>query len=147
MEKEDRGKILAELHDGIGHRGEWAVWEAIRIRFYWPGIREDVKHYIRSCHTCQLRSTKKMHIPITVSRPLALFHKVYLDVMKMPEAQGKNWMVACRDDMSGVSEGRALASDNTCALASFFIEQVIFCYGTVDEVVTDNGLSLAGEFA
>ena len=141
-----RRKVLEELHDNRGHRGEWAVWEAIRIRFYWPGIRRDVTEHIRSCHVCQLRSTRKMHIPITVSRPVALFHKVYLDVMKMPEAQGKNWIVACRDDLSSVAEGRALASDNARALASFFIEQIIFRYGTVGEVITDNGPSLAGEF-
>ena len=147
MAGQDRGRILAELHDGIGHRGEWAVWEAICIRFYWPGMRKDVAQYIRSCHTCQLWSTKKMHIPITISQPIALFSKVYLDVMKMPEARGKNWIVACRDDLSSVSEGRALASDNAKALASFFLEQVIFRYGTVGEVVTDNGPSLAGEFA
>jgi len=147
LTEDDRGRVLAEIHDGVGHRGEWAVWEAIRIRFYWPGMRKDVMEYVKSCHTCQLRSTKKMHIPITVSRPVALFVKVYLDVMKMPEAQGKNWIVACRDDMSGGAEGRAIPSDNARALASFFVEQVIFRYGTVDEVVTDNGPSLSGEFA
>ena len=145
-EQEDREKILYEMHDGIGHRGEWAVWEAIRIRFYWPDIRRNVASYIKSCHTCQLRSTKKMHIPIGISRPTALFSKVYLDVMKMPEAQGKNWIVACRDDLSGTTEGRAIASDNSRTLASFFVEQIIFRYGTVGEVVTDNGPSLAGDF-
>ena len=147
MSEQEREKVLQELHDGYGHRGEWAVWEAIRIRFYWPGMRKYVTNYVRSCHICQLRSTKKMHIPVTVSQPVALFSKVYLDVMKMPEAQGKNWIVACRDDLSGVSEGRALASDKARALASFFIEQIIFRYGTVGEVVTDNGSSLEGEFA
>lgn len=144
---ESRRKILEELHDGRGHRGEWAIWEAVRIRFYWPGMREDVAKFIKSCHTCQLRSTKKMHIPITVSRPVALFYKVYLDVMKMPEAQGKSWIVLCRDDLSWIAEGRALASDNARAIASFFLEQIIFRYGTVGEVVTDNGPSLGGEFA
>jgi hypothetical protein len=147
MTRGDRDRILAELHDERGHRGEWAVWEAIRIRFYWPGIRQYVKQYVQSCHTCQLRSTKKMHIPVNVSRPGALFSKVYLDLMKMPEAQGKNWIVACRDDTSGNTEGRALASDNAKALASFFVEQIIFRYGTVVIVVTDNGASLGGEFA
>ena len=142
-----RNQILAELHDGVGHRGEWALWEAVRIRFYWPGIRKDVTQYVKSCHTCQLRSTKKMHIPITVSNPAALFSKVYLDVMKMPEAQGKKWIVTCRDDLSGTTEGRALASDNARAVASFFIEQIIFRYGTVEVVITDNGPSLGGEFA
>ena len=67
--------------------------------------------------------------------------------MKMPEAQGKNWIVACQDNLSAVVEGWAIASDNARALASFFIEQIIFRYGTVGELVTDNGLSLAGEFA
>jgi hypothetical protein len=147
MSRAERERVLQELHDGFGHRGEWAVWEAIRIRFYWPGIRKDVTRYVQSCHTCQLRSTKKMHVPVTVSQPVALFSKVYLDVMKMPEAQGKNWIVACQDDLSGASEGRALASDKARALASFFIEQIIFRYGTVGEVVTDNGPSLAGDFA
>lgn len=67
--------------------------------------------------------------------------------MKMPEAKGKSWIVACRDDMSSVSKGRALALDNARALASFFVEQIIFRYGTVGEVVTDNGPSLRGEFS
>ena len=146
IKRKDRKKILEELHDGVGHRGEWGTWEAIRIRFYWPGIRKDVTQYIRSCHTCQLRSTKKMHVPVTVSRPAALFYKVYLDVMKMPEAQGKKWIVACRDDTSGGTEARAITSDNARTLALFFIEQIICRYGTVGELVTDNGPSLSGEF-
>ena len=142
-----RREILTELHEGIGHRGEWAVWEALRLRFYWPGMREDLIEHIRSCHACQLRSTKKMHIPIEPSLPTSLFRKVYLDVMKMPEAQGKKWIVACRDDLSGTTETRAIASDNAKTLAKFFKEQVIYRYGTVEEVVTDNGPSLMGEFA
>jgi len=142
-----RREILTELHEGIGHRGEWAVWEALRLRFYWPGMRENLVEHIRSCHECQLRSTKKMHILIAPSLPTGLFRKVYLDVMKMPEAQGKNWVVACRDDLSGTTEARAIASDNAKTLAKFFKEQIIYRYGTVDEIVTDNGPSMMGEFA
>ena len=67
--------------------------------------------------------------------------------MKILEAKGKNWIVACQDDMSSVFKGWALASDNARALASFFMEQIIFHYGTVGEVVTDNGPSLRGEFS
>ena len=141
-----REKILEQIHDGLGHKGEWAVWEAIRIRFYWPGMRKDVARYVKSCHSCQLRSTKKMHIPITVSRPVGLFGKVYLDMMKMLLAKGKNWIVACWDNLSWIAEGRALASDNARALASFFVEEIIFHYGTVGTVLTDNRPSLGGEF-
>jgi len=146
VDRKEREKVLWQLHDGYGHRGEWAIWEAIRIRFYWPGMRQDIAHYVKSCHTCQVRSVKKMHIPPTVSQPVALFSKVYLDIMKMPEAQGKSWVVACKCDLSGTTEARALSSVTGRALSSFFIEQVIFRYGTVGELVTDNGSALEGEF-
>ena len=144
--KEHRKEILTEMHEGIGHRGEWAVWEALRMRFYWSGMRSDLIGDIKSCHTCQLRSTKKMHIPIEPSQPTGLFQKVYLDVIKMPEAHGKNQIVAFRDDLSGTTEARAIASDNAKTLAKFFKEQIIYRYGTVAEMVTDNGPSLQGEF-
>ena len=142
----ERRRVIGELHESQGHRGEWAMWEAVRLRFYWPGMREEIAKYVKSCHTCQVRSTKKMHIRPTISQPRALFSKVYLDVMRMPLAQKYQWLVACRDDLSGASESRALVSDTGRALASFFLEQVIFRYGTVGEVVTDNGPSLEGEF-
>ena len=142
-----RREILTELHEGIGHRGEWAVWEALRLRFYWPGMREDLGEHIQSCHACQLRSTKKMHIPIEPSLPSKLFQKVYLDMMRMPEAHGKKWIVACRDDLSGVTEARAIASDNAETIAKFFKEMIIYRYGPVSEIVTDNGPSLMREFA
>ena len=147
VDRREREKILWQLHDGYGHRGEWAIWEAIRLRFYWPGMRRDITQYVKSCHTCQVRSVKKMHIPPTISQPVALFSKVYLDIMKMPEAQGKGWIVACKCDLSGTTEARALGSVTGRALASFFIEQIIFRYGTVGELVTDNGSALEGEFA
>ena len=63
-----------------------------------------------------------MHIPVTVSQPAALFKKVHVDIMKMPPARGMNWIILCRDDSSGVTEGRALPRDMSKHLAAFFQE-------------------------
>ena len=143
---ERRRAILEEMHEGNAHHGVWAVAQQTLLRYYWPGIQEDVKLHIKSCHTCQLRSTKKMHIPITVSQPSHLFSKVYLDVMKMPKARGKQWLVACRDDLSGVTECKAMKRDKASAVAKFFYRRIILRYGIVVEVVTDNGPSFQKEF-
>jgi len=67
--------------------------------------------------------------------------------MKMPEAGGKKWIVVCKEDISGVCKGRALSKDNARSIAQSFKEQILYCYGAIPEVVTDNGPSLAGEFA
>ena len=143
----NRQQVMEELHEKAGHRGEWAVMEAVKLRFYWPRMRQDVQYHVASCHTCQARSVKKMRLQSNVTPPNALFQKVYLDVMKMPEAGGKKWIVVCKEDISGVCEGRALAKDNARNIAQFFKEQILYRYGAIPEVVTDNGPSLAGEFA
>jgi hypothetical protein len=141
-----RQEIVEEIHEDTGHRGQWAVQTATQLRFYWPRMREDIQYIVTSCHICQTRSTKKMHIPVTVSQPRALFEKVHVDVMRMPPARGMNWIVLCRDDSSGVTEGRALPKDTSKQLAVFFREQILLRYGAIGEVVTDNGPSLQGAF-
>ena len=143
--KRRRG-ILWEMHEGNAHHGVWAVAKQIILRYHWPNIQEEVKQHIQSCHTCQLRSTKKMHQPITPSHPPRLFSKVYLDVMKMPKARGKHWIVACRDDLSGNTECKGITRDRAKIIAKFFLNRIILRYGMVQEVVTDNGPSFQKEF-
>ena len=144
--KKRRRKILWEMHEHNAHHGVWAVAKQTTLRYYWPSILSDITHHVQSCHACQLRSTKKMHLPITISQPRQLFSKVYLDVMKMPKAQGMQWLVACRDDLSGVTECQALRRDTAKAIAKFFYQQIILRYGNVIEVVTDNGPSFQKDF-
>jgi hypothetical protein len=57
--KKRRQAILWEMHEDNAHHGVWAVAKQTTLRYYWPNILEDIKHHIQSCHTCQLRSTKK----------------------------------------------------------------------------------------
>jgi hypothetical protein len=142
-----RKEILWEMHEEAAHHGTWAVEKQITLRYYWPNMKEHICYHIQSCHTCQLRSTKKMHIPVTISHPPCLFSKVYLDVMKMPLARGKQWLIGCRDDLSGVTECKAIARDKAKVIAKFFLKRIIQRYGIVQEVVTDNGPSFGKEFA
>ena len=141
-----RKEILWEMHEEVAHHGVWAVEQQTTLRYYWPDVKKNIRDHIRSCHDCQLRSTKKMHIPITVSHPPTLFSKVYLDVMKMPLAHGKQWLIGCRDDLSGITECKAIARDKAKVIAKFFLKRIILRYGIVQEVVTDNGPSFGKEF-
>ena len=144
-----RQEILWEMHEEAGHHGIWAVEQQVTLRYFWPGMRNQIKQHVQSCHTCQLRSTKKMHIPITISHPPCLFSKVYLDVMKMPKStyKKKEWLIGCRDDLSGITECKAITRDLAKVIARFFLKRIILRYGNVLEVVTDNGPSFSKEFA
>ncbi|KAI0354341.1 hypothetical protein OH77DRAFT_1387850, partial [Trametes cingulata] len=119
LDIKERQRILEEAHKHLGHRGEQATFETIRLRFFWPFYHTDVRHHVRSCRECQIQSIKKVEVPLIISTPVDLFLKVYMDIMFMPHAHGHTCIVACRDDLSGVTEGRALRSASAKEVARF----------------------------
>lgn len=140
--------ILRQAHEDMGHRGVQAVYEILRHRFFWPHIRADVHHHVKSCHECQVRSLKRTEIPLTVSTPTKLFSKIYVDIMHMPtSADKKVCIVAARDDLSGTCEAKALANKTAEELRTFFWEQIYCRYGAPEHVITDNGSEIKGAFA
>ena len=138
--------ILTQAHENLGHKGEHAVFELIKIRFYWPHMRTDVHHHVASCHECQVRSTRRMEVPVTISTPATLFQKVYIDVMFMPPSGGYHLIVAAKDDLTGITEVRPLRNATSDTLAKFFREAIYYRYGAVGQVITDNGSEVAGAF-
>ena len=101
----------------MGHRGAHAVFEILRHRFFWPHMRADIYHHVKSCHECQVRSLKKTEIPLTISTPTRLFFKIYVDIMHMPtSADKKVCIVAARDDLSGACEAKALSNKTAAEL-------------------------------
>jgi RNase H-like domain found in reverse transcriptase/Integrase zinc binding domain len=138
--------ILTQAHEKLGHKGEQAVFDIIRLRFFWPYLRSDVRHHVSSCHQCQIRSLKKLELPPTISTPTTLFEKVYIDVMVMPPSAGFHFIVVAKDDLTGVTEARALRLNNSQSLAKFFWEQIYCRYGSIGHVVTDNGSEVKGAF-
>lgn len=142
----ERLNILTQAHEDLSHRGIYGVFQTIKERFYWPRMFQDVEQHVKSCHECQIRSVKKVEIPITISAPATLFSKIYVDVMLMPRAHGFRYIVAARDDLSLAAEGRALRRSTAVNLAKFFWEEIICRYGTIGEVVTDNGPEIRGAF-
>ncbi|VDC00593.1 unnamed protein product [Peniophora sp. CBMAI 1063] len=147
FEQDTRRKILEGAHERAGHRGIEAVTQTVKLRFYWPDLETDVANHVKSCHECQIRQTAQWKIPPTVSAPTRIWEKVYIDVMFMPKAQGYRYIVAARDDLTRVTEGRALRTLSAKNLANFFWDQIYTRYGVISQVVTDNGSEVQKAFA
>src|SRR5437588_81945 len=57
-------KIVQQFHDNLmGHPGQWKTLELITREYYWPGMTEFVKAYIKGYATCQ---TTKIRPPVKV---------------------------------------------------------------------------------
>ena len=66
--------------------------------------------------------------------------------MYMPRAHGYRYIVAARDDLSGVCEVKALKKATAQNLARFFWDQIYCRYGAPLQVTTDNGPEIMGAF-
>ena len=139
FDSKKKQSILLHAHENLGHRGMQAVYEVVRNRFYWPHLRTDVHHHVKSCHECQIRKLTRHEVPLTISQPSILFAKIYIDIMHMPLAQGFRYIVAAKDDLSGTCEATPLRRATAKNLAKFFWENIYCRYGAPIQVVTDNG--------
>lgn len=145
-EPEHKQSILLHAHENLGHHGIFAVITVIGARFYWPRMRADIHHHVKSCHECQIRSIKCLEVPLTISKPVKIFAKLYIDVMHMPPAHGFKYIVAAKDDLSGTCEAAPLKAANAKNLAKFFWKYLYCHYGASLEVVTDNGSEVKEAF-
>ncbi|KAJ9522296.1 hypothetical protein QJQ45_008124 [Haematococcus lacustris] len=68
-----RKKVIHTMHDtrSAGHLGMTKTLEQVARWFTWPGVSENVKSYVRSCHSCQVNksSAKK---PAGLLQPLPI---------------------------------------------------------------------------
>jgi transposase InsO family protein len=133
-----RYRILKEAHDDLGHKGVYAVRTRLLLRFWWPYIIDDIKWYARTCHECQVRQTRKLHIPPIVPIPGGLFRRAHIDTMKMPKAGGFEYLVQARCALTSYPEWRMMRKENTKTLTAFIFEELLCRWGPITELITDN---------
>jgi Integrase zinc binding domain/RNase H-like domain found in reverse transcriptase len=133
-----RYRILKEAHDDLGHKGVLTIRTRLLLRFWWPMIIDDIKWYNRTCHECQIRQTRKLHIPPTIPVPGGIYRKAHIDTMLMTKAGGFDRIVHARCALTGYPEWRMLRKENTNTLSAFIFEELLCRWGPITELVTDN---------
>lgn len=137
---EDRRLFLIySAHNDVGHHGFYATNALLAERYWWPQMSHDISWFVRTCHLCQLRKTQHVLIPPTVSMPAPLFSKVYMDTMHLTPSGGYKYIVQGRCSLSHWPEWEMLRTETAKTLANFILHNIIYRWGTLLEIVTDNG--------
>jgi len=137
--KERRIFLIKSAHDDVGHHGVYATIAMVSERYWWPGLTYDVAWFIRTCELCQLRSTQQPVIPPMVATPAPLFSKAYMDTMHLTPSSGFKYIVQARCSLTHWPEWEMLRQENAKSLAKFILNNIIYRWGTLLEIVTDNG--------
>jgi hypothetical protein len=137
---QDRRLFLMEsAHNDVGHHGFYATHALLSERYWWPNMAQDINWFITTCHVCQTRKTQQVLIPPIVSMPAPLFSKVYMDTMHMPTSSGYKYIVQGRCSLIYWPEWAMLTKENAAALGKWILHDIIYRWGLLLEIVTDNG--------
>ena len=138
-------EILYSMHDDItsGHLGCDKTFDKISTNYFWPGMRADIKQYVDSCETCQMRKRSKNnklgHLnPIDISSP---FHMMGIDfVGPLTETySGNKHVIVCVDYFTKFAVTKAVRSATAEAIADFFVEEIVLRYGAPVKLLSDRG--------
>lgn len=137
--QERRLFLMSSAHDDVGHHGFYATQALLMERYWWPAMAADVAWFVLTCRLCQLRKTQQVVIPPTVATPAPLFSKVYMDTMHLTPSSGYKYIVQGRCSLTHWPEWEMLRKETAKSLAHFILHNIIYRWGTLLEIVTDNG--------
>ena len=136
--QEQRLFLISSVHDNVGHHGFYATNALLAKRYWWPAMGQDVAWFVKTCHICQLRKTQQVLIQPTIATLAPLFAKVYMDMMHPTPSAGFKYIVQARCLLTHWPEWEMLQQESAKSLAQFILNNIIYQWGTLLEIVTDN---------
>lgn len=145
-------KILKENHDIpiAGHLGSNRMYNRIKERYYWKGMRTDIDNYVKNCKLCQSNKAFRkinrspMQITTTSTRP---FERVSLDIVgPLPEAglYRSKFILTLQDDLTKFSTAYPIANataEESCECLVHFIS----LFGIPKTILTDQGTNFTAD--
>ena len=135
-------KILVAVHDDAGHLGIYKCTEAVRLRFYWPHWKNDVKLHLKKCFPCQ---TKKDDLEPHKEEMIAresdeVFERVHLDLCgPLTDSDGYTYVAVLQDAYSKWVEAKPLDDTRAKTIIRWLQRDVFSRFGEPKMLTTDGG--------
>ncbi|VFQ84128.1 unnamed protein product [Cuscuta campestris] len=137
-------EILAEFHaaPSAGHPGVDRTFRRLAEVFHWPGMRKDVRQFVRACVTCQATkaSTQKsggLLQPLPV--PVHVWDDITMDfIVGLPPSRGYTTVMVVVDRLSKYSHFGALpAVFDAPKAATLFVDLIVWLHGLPKSIISD----------
>ena len=141
-------EILQAYHteSQAGHFGVQLTFELIRRRFYWNGMRKDIKRWIQDCEVCALtkQTSGKQPGAMGVVNPGRFNQVVCIDHVGPLSTRKRKWVLVMMDVATRWVEVDLVTSLSSRTTAKCIRDSWFCRYGPPDAVLTDNGTSFKG---
>ena len=139
-------------HHGLplsGHNGRKKVYSAVSARFWWKGMYQSVRRWIRGCTKC---SRRKLTRPRRAGTPKMIlsgypFHIVSIDLVgPMPETpSGNKYVLTMQDSFTRWPIAVPMPSTDSEAVAGALFRHLLTVHGCPTKILSDRGANLISQ--
>ncbi|KAJ9514787.1 hypothetical protein QJQ45_028458, partial [Haematococcus lacustris] len=150
-----RQRVMRIMHDNqaAGHLGVSKTLDQVTRWFDWAGVSEDVRHYVRNCHSCQVNKASSLK-PAGKLRPLPIplraWDSVSMDlIVKLPASGPQKYdsILVFVDRLTKmVHLVKTWESITAPQYAKLFIEHMFRLHGMPRDVISDRGPQFKNHF-
>src|SRR5437763_9548431 len=133
--------FMTHKHETGGHFRTDTTYNKISDRYYWKGMYDDIKKYVKSCDICQRRGQKggKSYLnPIEVEEP---FERIGIDFVGPLEKtrRGNRYILVTMDYLTKWPEAKAMKNATATNVVKFIYEVIICRHGCPKIILLDRG--------
>ena len=145
LPERDRGQVLEERHNNMGHQGADRTVSLVRDRFFWPYMQSDIEYYVTKACTC-LKQKKPCHdtrAPLTNIVTTQLFELISIDFLHLDRCKGGyEYILVIVDNFTHFAQAYATTSKSGKTAANLIFNDFSLKFGFPSRIHHDQG----GEF-
>jgi hypothetical protein len=146
-------KVLALLHDSPlgGHSGYLKTYQRAKKDWFWKGMKQDIKTYVKECDICQ-RIKSETTRPTGLLQPLPIpprpWYSISMDFIEgLPKSNKQNVILVIVDRLTKYVHFMELAHPYTAAkVADMFMKNVFKLHGMPTSIVSDRDTAFTATF-
>jgi len=146
-------EIAQGCRDSIvaGHFGQEKTIEIVTRDFYWKGLAEWIRDYVRSCDECQ-HSKSPQYAKYGLLQPLEVPYAAWSSIStdfftQLPESEGKTQIMVVVDRFTKMAYFIGLHENATAKdVADTFLREVWNLHGLPTEIISDMVGKFSGKF-
>ena len=138
--------LIAKHHEPprAAHGATAKTTELVSWRYYWPKIKEDIKRFIKDCHTCQ-RTKVVRHAPYGLlqsnkapDRPWKSIAMAF--ITDLPKSEASDTILVVINRLTKISHFIQCSKDlDAWHFTILFMKEIVRLHGLPHDIITDRG--------